>query len=134
MMSSLLHALPASVLAAVPPLKLVHDEGNVTGGFWEEIFFRGGATTSTPQDTDALFMLVFWFGVFWFTLLSILWVWWAIKYRRRPGVAAEPSPSHNTLLEIFWTIVPSFGPAGDLLPRVLDLHRPGRSPRATRSS
>ncbi|MEM7621684.1 MAG: cytochrome c oxidase subunit II transmembrane domain-containing protein, partial [Planctomycetota bacterium] len=94
-------------LAEVPPLNLVHETGNLTTGFWEKMFFRGGATTATPQATDALFMLIFWFGVFWFVLLSVLWIWWAIKYRRRPGVPAQPSPTHNTLLEVFWTIVPS---------------------------
>jgi len=102
--------LPQTAAVAGPrPLSLVHagDDPNLTGGFWEEIFFRGGATTSTPQATDGLFMLIFWFGVFWFVLLSILWIWWAWKYRRRPGVAAEPSPSHSTMLEIVWTVVPS---------------------------
>ena len=99
---------PLATLAEVPPLNLVHQAGNVTGGFWEDIFFRGGATTGTPQATDALFMLIFWFGVFWFVLLSILWLYWVWKYRRRPGnMAAQPSPSHSTLLEVTWTVVPS---------------------------
>jgi len=99
--------LPAATLAEVPPLKLVDETGNMTSGLWEELFFRGGATTPVAQATDGLFMLIFWFGVFWFVLLSILWIYWVIKYRRRPGVAAEPSASHNTLLEIVWTVVPS---------------------------
>jgi cytochrome c oxidase subunit 2 len=36
-----------------------------------------------------------------------LMVYWTIKYRRRPGIPAPVSPSHNTPLEIFWTVVPS---------------------------
>lgn len=113
MLTTLTHALsgglPAASLATVPPLRLSHTDEvqNVTGGFWERIFFRSGGLTDTAAATDGLFMLIFWFGVFWFVLLSILWIYWAIKYRRRPGVPAEPSPSHNTLLEIVWTIVPS---------------------------
>lgn len=106
---SLFNSPMPTTLGEVPPLNLVHKDEfkNLTGGFWEDIFFRGGATTGAAQDTDALFMLIFWFGVFWFVLLSILWIYWVIRYRRRPGVAAEPSPSHNTLLELVWTIVPS---------------------------
>ncbi len=109
LMNAVSGGLPAASLATVPPLRLAHsdDVRNVTGGFWENIFFRGGGNTATSAATDGLFMLIFWFGVFWFVLLSILWIYWAIKYRRRPGVPAEPSPSHNTLLEIIWTIVPS---------------------------
>ncbi len=54
-----------------------------------------------------MFMLIFWFSAFFFVLLMFLMVYWTIKYRRRPGVAPPPSPAHNTLLEVFWTVVPS---------------------------
>lgn len=58
-------------------------------------------------DSDALYMMIYWWSLFWFFLLMGLTVYWVIKYRRRPGVPAQPSASHNTPLEIIWTVVPS---------------------------
>jgi cytochrome c oxidase subunit II len=57
--------------------------------------------------SDGLFLLITWFSIFFFVVLMALMVYFVIKYRRRPGVPAQPSPHHNTLLEIFWTVVPS---------------------------
>ncbi|MEL6741306.1 MAG: cytochrome c oxidase subunit II, partial [Planctomycetota bacterium] len=74
---------------------------------FHRMFFRDVGATDSAVYSDALFMLTWWFGVFWFVLLMGLMVYWVIKYRRRPGVPAPISPSHNTTLEVFWTIVPS---------------------------
>ncbi len=71
------------------------------------MFFRTVPGSEAAVITDALFMLIFWFGAFFFVLLMTLMVYWVIKYRRRPGVPAQPSPHHNTPLEIIWTVVPS---------------------------
>lgn len=71
------------------------------------LFFRSEAASEAAVITDALFMLIFWFSVFFFVLLMGLMVYWTIKYRRRPGVPAPVSPHHNTPLEILWTVVPS---------------------------
>ncbi|MEX0877161.1 MAG: cytochrome c oxidase subunit II [Phycisphaerales bacterium] len=57
--------------------------------------------------SDGLFMMILWFSTFFFVVLMGLMVYFAIKYRRRPGVAPMPSPHHNTMLEVFWTVVPS---------------------------
>ena len=104
-------ATSAVGMATAPaPLKLYHrDEGvdGARGGAIETIFFRGNAPTDAAQVTDGLYMLIFWFSAFFFVLLMGLMVYWTIKYRRRPGVPASVSPSHNTALEIVWTIVPS---------------------------
>ena len=56
---------------------------------------------------DGLFMMITWFSVFFFVVLMGLMFYFMIKYRRREGVPTEPSPHHNTLLEVFWTVVPS---------------------------
>ncbi|MEM0982660.1 MAG: cytochrome c oxidase subunit II [Planctomycetota bacterium] len=104
------------------PLTLAQDEGpapvktsrefqenqEAFGGIWENFFFGIGGTTEETQKVDALFLMIWWIGVFFFILLMGLMIYWAFfKYRRQPGKAAEPSPSHNTPLELFWTIVPS---------------------------
>lgn len=57
--------------------------------------------------SDGLFMMITWFSVLFFVLLMGLMFYFMVKYRRREGVPTEPSPHHNTLLEVFWTVVPS---------------------------
>jgi cytochrome c oxidase subunit 2 len=52
-------------------------------------------------------MMITWFSIICFVVLMVLMFWFTVKYRRRPGVPAQPSPHHNTLLEVFWTVVPS---------------------------
>lgn len=77
-------------------------------GFIDRLIFGDRLPASEAAAwSDGLFMMILWFSVFFFVLLMGLMVWFTIKYRRRPGVAAEPSPHHNTLLEVFWTVVPS---------------------------
>lgn len=92
-----------------PELSLIEqrDGYEPIGGWVEKIFFRTGGQTEGAVDTDAAFLLTFWFSVFFFILLMGVMIYWVIKYRRRPGVPAEPSPAHNGPLEILWTVVPS---------------------------
>ncbi len=99
-------SLPLTTLAnAVPPVRVLPNNAD---GF-QEIFFRTNGQTDSAVWTDGLFMLTFWFSTFFFVLLMGLLVYWCIIYRRRPGVPQKISPSHNTPLEILWTVVPSSG-------------------------
>ncbi len=70
-------------------------------------WLRAPAATEFGKDTDSLYMWLFWFCVAWFVLLMGLMCFWVVKYRRRPGKIAEASSSHNTPLEIAWTIIPT---------------------------
>lgn len=75
---------------------------------WDQLWFGGHTETSTfAAGTDAVFFYIFWVSAFFFVLLMWLMVYWAFKYRRVPGRPAEPSPSHNTPLEITWSVVPT---------------------------
>lgn len=97
-------------LATVPPLKLAHEHPATDGEGIAGYFFRSAGMNGAAIETDALFMLIFWFSVFFFVLLMTLTFYWCFfKYRRRPGVPIERSPAHNGPLEIFWTVVPSSG-------------------------
>jgi len=71
------------------------------------IWFRAPSATEAGRESDSMFMWLWWFCVAWFVLLMGLMVFWAVKYRRRPGKIAERSASHNTPLEIIWTVVPT---------------------------
>ncbi|MBZ0172245.1 MAG: hypothetical protein K8E66_07695, partial [Phycisphaerales bacterium] len=98
----------AFTLATVPPLRLAHESVAGMGDGLDGLIFRGRAMGGAAADTDALFMLIFWFSTFFFVVLMFLMVYWGFfKYRRRPGVPAPRSPRHHGPLEIFWTVVPS---------------------------
>ncbi len=79
-------------------------------GFFDwthKIQFREDAGTELGRFGDWVYMVIFWISTIAFVVLMAMMVWFAYKYRRRPGVAPERSASHNTPLELFWTIVPS---------------------------
>lgn len=56
-------------------------------------------------DVDWLYNFIFYLSVVSFVLITGVMVFYAWKYRKRPGVKAVPS-GHNTALEIFWTFTP----------------------------
>ncbi len=70
-------------------------------------WLRTPSATAIGRDTDSMFMFLWWFCVVWFVALMGLMVYWAVKYRRRPGKIAERSSAHNTPLEIAWTVIPT---------------------------
>ena len=74
----------------------------VPGSYW----FPEQASTFA-KDIDWLFYFIFWICVFFFAIIIGVMVYFLFKYRRREGVAPEPSPSHNTTLEIMWSVLPS---------------------------
>jgi len=77
------------------------------GGFWKETFFRGAGKASYSNDVDRLFLGIWWVSVVAFLGLMALMFYFVIKYRRRPGVPAQRSVSHNMPLEIAWTVIPT---------------------------
>ncbi|MEQ9206443.1 MAG: cytochrome c oxidase subunit II [Phycisphaerales bacterium] len=75
--------------------------------FFQKIIFGGHGASEAAAWSDGLFMMILWFSIICFVILMALMVYWVIKYRRKPGVPAQPSPHHNLNLEILWTVVPS---------------------------
>lgn len=74
---------------------------------------QAGATLAFPPQgsdvapaVDRLFYIITWICAFFFALIIALMIYFVLKYRRRPGHNVEPSPSHNTSLELFWSVVP----------------------------
>src|SRR5262249_8650094 len=45
--------------------------------------------------------------VLWFVFLMALMIYFVARYRRRKGTIAPRSASHNTPLEIAWTVIPT---------------------------
>ncbi|HBS28332.1 MAG TPA: cytochrome c oxidase subunit II [Phycisphaerales bacterium] len=76
--------------------------------WWDRLWFRGEVETSNfAGSSDAVFFYIFWVSVFFFVVLMALMGYFAVRYRRMPGVAPERSPSHNTVLELTWSVVPT---------------------------
>lgn len=76
---------------------------DVNETFW---FPRSASTFS--DHVDSTFMLVLWIGVFFMVPITIALVYFSIRYAKTKGTPAESQVSHNTPLEIAWSILPSF--------------------------
>lgn len=65
------------------------------------------ASTFAP-DVDGLFYFCFWISVFFFFLIAGLLVYTSIKHRRKyEGQPAASNVTHNTALEVVWTLIPT---------------------------
>jgi cytochrome c oxidase subunit 2 len=70
-------------------------------------YFFPVQASSFAADSDRLFYFIFWTCVVFFAGIVGAMVYLVLKYRRRPGVDPEASSSHNTPLEIAWSVLPS---------------------------
>ena len=75
--------------------------------FATEYWFPEQATTFAGE-VDYLYMAIFWISLVFFVAIVAVMVYFCIKYRRKGGVIApEPRSSHNTAIEILWSVLPS---------------------------
>jgi cytochrome c oxidase subunit 2 len=72
------------------------------GSFW----FAPPAS-NFAQETDRLFMAILYISAFFFVIVVAAMVYFAIKFRRRPGYQGNPDALHNNALEITWTVIPT---------------------------
>lgn len=66
---------------------------------------RGASTVSGPVDN--LFNWIMWICIFFFVLITVLLVLFAVVYRHRPGVKRDVGACHSNTLELTWTLIPS---------------------------
>ena len=71
-----------------------------TGGFWLP------DSAATNPITDRVFNMTLVISSLLFALVVGLMVLFVVRYRRRPGRLPQKSASHNTMLEVTWTVVP----------------------------
>jgi cytochrome c oxidase subunit 2 len=64
-----------------------------------------GQWSTFAPSVDWVFYFIYWLSVVLFVAITAAVVYWSVKYKRRPGVKAEPT-SHNTVLEVAWTVSP----------------------------
>lgn len=70
-----------------------------------DIWFKPGNSNLTAE-VDWMFMFILWVSIISFIILMVPMTYWAIRYKRRPGVAQQRTPNHNLFLEVTWVVVP----------------------------
>ncbi len=71
------------------------------GGVWMPV----DASTTAPK-VDALFYFILVISLVFFALIVGLMVTFVVRFRRRGNAEAQPSPAHNTALELLWSGIP----------------------------
>lgn len=71
-----------------------------------ESFWLPPPDSTTAGSVDWLFYFILGVSTFFFVLIAVLMITFVILYRRRPETALQESASHNTLLEITWSVIP----------------------------
>ncbi len=56
-------------------------------------------------EVDNLYMFLFWLSVFLFLGIAVPAIYFSWRYRYKPG-RVTPHQTHNTLLEILWSVIP----------------------------
>jgi cytochrome c oxidase subunit 2 len=73
-----------------------------------ETFWMPKSASSFSDQVDSAFMLVMWICFFFLIPITIALVYFAIRFAKSKGQPAESQTSHNTPLEIAWSVLPSF--------------------------
>jgi len=69
-------------------------------------FWMPEAASNHAAKVDWAFDAFLWLSLFFFTLITGLVLWFAYRYRHRPGTKLKPSSIHNTQVEVIWTVIP----------------------------
>lgn len=72
------------------------------GTFW----FAPSASTFA-EETDSFFMIILWISTAFFIPIVIAMIWFALKFRKRPGYEGDSTALHNNALEITWSVIPT---------------------------
>lgn len=64
--------------------------------------------STVAKEIDSLFNFVLWLNVFFLVLIVGILVYFVFKYLRKNGVEPVPSASHNTTIELVWSVGPLF--------------------------
>jgi cytochrome c oxidase subunit 2 len=71
------------------------------------VFFKQRGASELARESDGLFMYVLWVNIISFVIVIGLMLYFAAKYRRsKQNTNYQVSPSHNTPMELAWSIIP----------------------------
>lgn len=90
----------------VPDWVLTNDQ--YSSKFWEYDYWFPEPASSFARDVDFLYMGIFWISAFFFIGIIVTMCYFVIRYRRiGKEINPLPSPSHNTSIELLWSVLPS---------------------------
>ena len=69
-----------------------------------KIFMEGASDIA--QHVDWVTQFIFWLSIFFFSLIVGLMFYFVVRYHSKSRPKATSGVTHNTVLEIFWTIIP----------------------------
>ncbi len=69
-------------------------------------FWLSKQASTVAESVDLTFFVITWICYFFFALIVALLVVFAVKYRRTSHDITVDGPTHNTALELTWTIIP----------------------------
>ena len=72
----------------------------------EATFWMPEQASTVAQSVDFTFALITWICYFFFFAIVTAMVIFMVKYRRRDHVTETGGPTHNTALELTWTVLP----------------------------
>ncbi len=76
---------------------------DVNDSFW----FPSSASTFS-SEVDWTYDMVLWICVVFFVPIAFCLFYFAYKYKKKNGTPAESQTSHNTVLEVAWSVLPCF--------------------------
>jgi cytochrome c oxidase subunit 2 len=89
----------------VPDSALVREGGS---NFLQSEYWFPQQASDVAGAVDYLYMGTFWISLVFFVAIVITMVYFCVKYRRVGNeINPLPSPSHNTGIEILWSVLPS---------------------------
>ena len=96
-----------SSLEGTVPEHVLERNIETSNPFSEAYWFPEKASEFAPA-VDSLFMYIFWVSLIFFVAIVAVTVYFCIVYRRKNGVIdPQPSSSHNTTIEVLWSVLPS---------------------------
>lgn len=75
--------------------------------WWTSLNFRTPGASTVAGATDWLFFWIYAISTAFFVVLMGLMLLFTFRYRRRVGAAPVRSASHNTLMELSWSVIPT---------------------------
>lgn len=92
---------------SVPMFPAVFTQCSLLGDYTDTFWFPEQAS-SFDGEVDWVYDLILWISLAFFIPIAGCIFWFSIKYLKRKGEKAESQITHNTPLELAWSILPSF--------------------------
>ncbi len=75
---------------------------------FNDTFWFPKSASSFSAEVDWTYDMVLWICVIFFVPISFFLFYFPLKYKKKNGTPAESQTSHNTVLEVAWSVLPCF--------------------------